>query len=107
MRTFWKASIAAAAVTLLSQATASAAPYAYHGSDRSWTNGATRIWVQDREADGNGVHAEYLTRAGGRFTVGDPNGSADGAGTELSEDGSVIVGWRTCESSQGCGAWVS
>ncbi|MBP2327385.1 hypothetical protein JOF56_007770 [Kibdelosporangium banguiense] len=63
--------------------------------------------MQDREADNHGVHAEYLTRAGGRFTVGDPAGSAGQAGTELSEDGSVIVGWRTCESGEGCGAWVS
>jgi hypothetical protein len=102
--------MAAAAIAIAVQVggatSASAVTYATHGSDRSWTDGGIRIWVQDREADNHGVYANYITRNGGTFQVGDPNGSASPAGTELSEDGSVIIAYQTCEHTQGCGAWV-
>jgi len=78
--------------------------YAHYQGNLAWTNGSTEIWVTDAEADGHGVHAEYITRKGGRFTVGDPNGSAAPSGYEHSEDGSVIETWRVCETA--CGDWV-
>ncbi|WP_329079115.1 MULTISPECIES: hypothetical protein [unclassified Streptosporangium] len=98
---------AAVALAGLAQTAAHAAgPNAYHGSDKAWTDGGVRIWVDDREADNHGVHAEYRTRNGHTYTIGDANGSAAPAGTELSEDGSVILNWRVCEATEGCGSWA-
>lgn len=99
-------SVAATVVGFTQGPAQAATAKAYHGSDYSYGNGATRIWVHDKEADNHGVYAEYWTRGGHKYTVGDPNGSREGSGTELSEDGTVIDSYRTCEETQGCGAWV-
>lgn len=55
-----------------------------YGVNEAWTNTAhTRVGVEDGEADGHGVYAQYKTRGSDNiYHVGDRNGSAPGHGAE-------------------------
>lgn len=79
---------------------------AHHGDDRAWTNTAhTRVGVEDGEADGNGVYAQY--KIGGSeniYHVGDRNGNAPGHGAE--DAGGIVRKIRVCERNVGCFEWV-
>ncbi|WP_158851386.1 hypothetical protein [Saccharothrix deserti] len=78
-----------------------------HGSDEAFTDSTHLVITAcDREADGNGVRAEYETWSTTRiFSVGDANGSASGCGSELSENGYEIYRFRVCEANVGCSRW--
>ncbi|MGH3839807.1 MAG: helix-turn-helix domain-containing protein, partial [Pseudonocardiaceae bacterium] len=55
----------------------------WYGANEAWTNTAhTRVGVEDREADGHGVYAEYIIRGGPLRTLADANGSDPGHSAE-------------------------
>ncbi|MGH3835809.1 MAG: hypothetical protein ACRDSF_08905, partial [Pseudonocardiaceae bacterium] len=61
--------------------------------------------VEDREADGHGVYAQYKIRGSQNiYHVGDRNGSAPGHGAEPA--GGIVTEFRVCERSEGCSGWV-
>lgn len=77
----------------------------WHGADWAWTNTArTRVGVEDGEADGHGVYAEYLTTGGTVRTLEDANGNAPGHSAEDARG--VVTKLRVCEHDEGCSDWV-
>jgi hypothetical protein len=105
-------SLAVTAVSVMGLLVATAAPaYAHresitHGSDEAFTD-ATHLVITacDREADGNGVRAEYEDWVTTNiYHVGDANGSAAGCGSELSDSGYEIYRFRVCEANS-CSRW--
>ncbi|MEU4742498.1 hypothetical protein AB0G02_18820 [Actinosynnema sp. NPDC023658] len=80
----------------------------YHGNDYAETLGVNDdiIQVCDREADGNGVYAEYYLNNGSYHKRGDSNGSASPCSKD---DWTATAYWisryRVCEDTVGCSSY--
>lgn len=82
---------------------------AYQGSDYAETLGVNDdiIQVCDREADGNGVYADYYLNNGSLQQQGDGNGSAAPCyKADWTQTPYWITRYRVCERSVACSGWV-